>query len=165
MAETLFVPSIWRAWSYETEQATIPVRSENWQTLWSFRVPRSSDQSWGCLVSCTFDIDPGAVGDVRIRSAAGGDVSAAARIESFVGPVLLGIETLTWAGTVEQYVHLEGRRSGGLAGLKLVDKPALTPISLIPSQFLNLPMYPGDYTGGSGQTGTYPPDYTTDPYS
>lgn len=165
MADTLFVASVWKAWPYESEQATIPIRSENWQTMWIWRIERASDQPWGCLCSFTADIDPGAVGDIRLRASASQETSEAARIEAFVGPVLIGINQLSWAGKSSQYVYLEGRRSGGLAGLKLADRPALTQMSAIPSQYLNTPIYPGDYTGGSGATGTYPPDYTTDPYT
>ena len=165
MADTLFAPSIWKAWPYESEQSTIPVRSENWQTLQIFRVERPTSEPWGCLCSFTADIDPGSVGDIRLRASAEQDMSDPARIEAFVGPVLIGINVLGWNNQNEQYVYLEGRRSGGLAGLKLAGRPALTTVSAIPSQYLATPIYPGDYTGGSGATGTYPPDYTTDPYT
>jgi hypothetical protein len=158
MATTTYARTMWRTQPYEPPDPSRPAIGTSWSPLAIYIAePPTTDQWWmGAVIDV--DVDDGTEGQIRLRSATGGEVGRAARIGSYVERVILGWEPIATADTL---IYLEGRRTIGMGGGVKLLAAAVTLMVEPPAGQREDPTYPPGYV--PPEPPPYPPTYTTSP--
>lgn len=77
-----------------------------------------TDQPWYVAAYCTADVDTGSLGQLRIRSSASSVVTTGVAVSAYARNIRLGFAGVA---NVPQTIYVEGRRTAGTGGVRLID--------------------------------------------
>lgn len=132
MADTGYARTMARGQQYRPALPDRHAASTAWEVLEVFSVTPPSTEPWHAAVYCTVDVDPGAVGEVRLRASSGGVVSPAVPVLGYSRNLRLGFQGLVNAA---QLLYVEARRTAGSGGVRLI-KAAPSLVSAPPAALI-----------------------------
>ena len=162
MTTTAFPPSFYRPRIAEPLRTHRPaVKGDAWTTAVSwFSDPELPQSVWYMAACIDVDVDPGVIGQVRLRSSRG-SYSLPAFFDVYAERAIIGWEPIT---AEPERIWLEATRAAGSGGgaVKILRAECLL-MQLPPVQQRGGPTYPFGYV--APVIGAYPPRYDTpNPY-